>query len=208
MIKRIIFDIDNTLIDFPVSYKEGYQQVLDKYKINKTYKDLYDAIGVYEECGKFDKYTKEDLLKVINQELNTNLDNNFLDDYFDMYNNLETYVSNNLKDTLEYLSNKYELVTLSNWFTFSQKERLKKVEIDNYFNEVYGTDIVPMKPTKESFLSVIGDKRIEECLMIGDNINMDIKVPYEMGMNVYYLNKGKDNRYPSIDKIEDLKEML
>lgn len=208
MIKRIIFDIDNTLIDFPKDYKIGYQQVLDKYYINKTYQDLYDAIGVYEECRKYDKYTKEDLLKVINEELKLELDMNFLIDYFDMYNNLQTNVSNSVKETLEYLSKKYELVTLSNWFTFSQKERLKKVGIDKYFKEIYGTDIVPMKPSKESYLSVIGNNKIEECLMIGDNLDMDIKIPYEIGMNVYYLNKGKDSRYPSIEKIEDLKEML
>ena len=208
MIKRIIFDIDNTLIDFPETYKEGYQQVLDKYKVNKTYKELYDAIGVYEECGKYNKYTKEGLLSVINKELNLSLNKEFLDDYFDMYNNLETNVSNNIKNTLEYLSKKYELVTLSNWFTFSQKERLKIAGIDKYFKEVYGTDIVPMKPTKESFLSVIGNHKIEECLMIGDNIEMDIKVPYELGMNVLYFSKGKNSKYPSINKFEELKEML
>ena len=208
MIKRIIFDIDNTLIDFPETYKEGYQQVLDKYKVNKTYKELYDAIGVYEECGKYNKYTKEELLSVINKELDLNLNKEFLDDYFDMYNNLETNVSDNIKNTLEYLSKKYELVTLSNWFTFSQKERLKIAGIDKYFKEVYGTDIVPMKPTKESFLSVIGNHKIEECLMVGDNIEMDIKVPYELGMNVLYFSKGKNSKYPSINKFEELKEML
>ena len=207
MIKRIIFDIDNTLIDFP-DYIEGYQSVLDKYHVNKNAIDLYNAIGVYEECGKYELYVYEELLKVINQELNTNLDNNFLDDYFNMYNKLITPVNDSVKETLEYLSKKYELVTLSNWFTFSQMSRLKVAGIDKYFTKVYGTDIVPMKPCKESYLSVIGDNKLEECLMIGDNLDMDIKVPYEMNMNVYYLSKGKDSRYPSINKIKDLKEML
>ena len=206
MIKRIIFDIDNTLIDFP-NYIEGYQSVLDKHHIDKKAIDLYNAIGVYEECGKYELYDKEELLKVINQELNTNLDINFLDDYFNMYNKLITEVSDSVKDTLDYLSKKYELVTLSNWFTFSQKERLKLAGIDKYFSKIYGTDIVPMKPKKEAFLSVIGNKKLDECLMIGDNINMDIKVPYEIGMNVYYLSKGKNSNYPSIEKIENLKEI-
>lgn len=207
MIKRIIFDIDNTLIDFP-DYIEGYQKVLDKYHVNKKAIDLYNAIGVYEECGKYNNYDKDELLKVINQELNTNLDNNFLNDYFDMYNNLITEVSESVKDTLDYLSKKYELVTLSNWFTFSQESRLKKVDIDKYFSKIYGTDIVPMKPSKESYLSVIGNNKINECIMIGDNIDMDIKVPYKLGMKVYYLSKGKKSNYPSIEKIEDLKEVL
>ena len=207
MIKRIIFDIDNTLIDFP-DYIDGYQSVLDKYQVNKKAIDLYNAIGVYEECGKYDNYDKKELLKVINKELSTNLDDNFLEDYFNMYNKLITPVSDSIKDTLEYLSKKYELVTLSNWFTFSQKSRLKIAGIDKYFTSIYGTDIVPMKPKKESFMNVIGNNKIEECLMIGDNVNMDIKVPYEMGINVYYLSKGKKTNYPSIEKIEDLKEML
>ena len=207
MIKRIIFDIDNTLIDFP-NYIEGYQKVLDKYHVNKKAIDLYNAIGVYEECGKYNNYDIDELLKVINQELNTNLDINFLNDYFDMYNNLITNVSESVKDTLDYLSKKYELVTLSNWFTFSQIERLKKAGIDKYFSKIYGTDIVPMKPSKESYLSVIGNNKINECLMIGDNIDMDILVPFNMGMNVYYLSKGKKSIYPSIEKIEDLKKVL
>ena len=207
MIKRIIFDIDNTLIDFP-DYIDGYQSVLDKYHVNKKAIDLYNAIGVYEECGKYDNYDKKELLKVINQELNANLDINFLEDYFNMYNKLITPVSDSVKDTLEYLSKKYELVTLSNWFTFSQESRLKVAGIDKYFTSIYGTDIVPMKPTEESFLSVIGNYKPDECLMIGDNIDMDIKVPYEMGMNVYYLSKGKKTNYPIIEKIEDLKEVL
>ena len=207
MIKRIIFDIDNTLIDFP-NYIEGYQSVLDKHHINKKAIDLYNAIGVYEECGKFNNYDKDKLLKVINEELNLDLDNSFIDDYFTMYNELITPVSDSIKDTLDYLSKKYELVTLSNWFTFSQERRLKLAGIDKYFKKIYGTDIIPMKPNKESFMSVIGDKNIDECLMIGDNIDMDIKVPYEMGMKVYYFSKGKGSIYPSIDKIEDLKKVL
>ena len=207
MIKRIIFDIDNTLIDFP-DYIDGYQSVLNKHHINKKAIDLYNAIGVYEECGKFNNYDKNKLLKVINEELNLDLDNSFIDDYFTMYNKLITDVSDTVKDTLDYLSKKYELVTLSNWFTFSQESRLKLAGIDKYFSKIYGTDIVPMKPKKQAFMSAIGDKNIDECLMIGDNIDMDIKVPYEMGMKVYYLSKGKKSNYPSIEKIEDLKDIL
>lgn len=207
MIKRIIFDIDNTLIDFP-DYKQGYQSVLDKYHTGKKAIDLYNAIDVYEKCGKYNNYNKDELLKVINEELNTNLENNFLNDYFNMYNNLITEVSDSVKDTLNYLSKKYELVTLSNWFTFSQEERLKNADIYKYFTKVYGTDIVPMKPNKNSYLSVIENNKLDECIMIGDNIDMDIKLPYKLGIKVYYLSKGKKSNYPSIEKIEDLKEVL
>ena len=81
-------------------------------------------------------------------------------------------------------------------------------EILDYFDEVYGTDIVPMKPRKESFMSVIGNLEPSECVMIGDNLKVDIEVPYELGFNVYHLNKFGTSKYPTIRKIEELKERL
>ena len=208
MIKRIIFDIDNTLIDFPKNYEEGYQKVLDKFNIDKTASELYKAIGKYETCGDYIFYNKEKMLELINKELNTNLEFDFIIEYLNMLNNLEVKVSDELKDTLKYLSEKYELVTLSNWFTDSQTKRLKKADILKYFTKVYGTDIVTMKPKKESFLSVIGDLKLDECLMVGDNLEVDIKVPYQMGVNVYHLNRFGTTKYPTIKKIEELKELL
>ena len=65
-----------------------------------------------------------------------------------------------------------------------------------------------MKPREESFMSVIGDLKPEECVMIGDNLKVDIEVPYELGFNVYHLNKFGKTKYPTIRKIEELKEML
>ena len=60
----------------------------------------------------------------------------------------------------------------------------------------------------ENSMSIIGDIKPEECVMIGDNLEVDIKVPYEIGMKVYHLNKCGTTKYPTIRKIEELKEKL
>lgn len=208
MIKKIIFDIDNTLIDFPKDYESSYKKILERHGSNLSGKDLYDSIGTYE----FDKnniyYDKERLLYTINKKLRTNFNMDFMDDFFKMYDNFVTPLDDGVIETLEYLKDKYKLVILSNWFTDTQKARLKEVGILEYFDEIYGTDIIPMKPRKECFMSVIGDLKPEECVMIGDSLEMDIKVPYEIGMQVYHLNKFGTSKYPTIRKIEELKEML
>ncbi len=208
MIKRIIFDIDNTLIDVPETIEEGYQQVLDKFNINYKGSDLYDAIGVYETCGKYKKYDEQKLIDTINKYLNLNLDITFMDEFLKMYDNLETKLNDGVKETLEYLSKKYELVCLTNWFTKSQENRLRKLDILKYFKEIYGTDKVVMKPLKDSFLSAIGNFKPNECVIVGDNLNVDIKVPHELGINVYHLNKNGKTKYPTIKNISDLKELL
>ena len=148
------------------------------------------------------------MLDLINEEYNLDLKLDFIDYLLEIISGIASIDDTGIIDTLEYLSKKYELVVLTNWFTECQKERLKKANMLKYFTKVYGTDIIPMKPRKESFMSVIGDLKPEECVMIGDNIEVDIKVPYEMGMQVYHLNKFGTSKYPTIRKIEDLKEML
>ena len=208
MIKKVIFDLDDTLMEFPKNFEEGYKEILDKYNISVSSDDLYKAIGVYESNNKNIYYNKEELLKTINETLNINLDINFVEEFFSMYDKLITPIPKETIDTLRYLKDKYELVILTNWFTDSQKSRLKEAGILHYFDKVYGTDIIPMKPRKESFIQVIGDLKPSECVMIGDNLNVDIKIPYEMGMNVYHLNKYGTTKYPTIRKIEDLKERL
>lgn len=208
MIKRIIFDVDDTLIDFPKEYLTAYQGIASKYNLKITPYDLYAAISKYELKKDEISFTKEGLLLTINNELNLNLDINFIDDFLYAYNNLKIELSNEVKETLDYLSHKYELVILSNWFTDSQKIRLEKAGILKYFVEVYGADIVSKKPNKDSYLSAMNGYKPEECFMIGDNLDMDIKIPYSMGINVFHLSKEKKGEYPTINKIEELRKVL
>ena len=208
MIKKIIFDVDDTLINFPDSYVDETKKILTRFGIDAESINLYETVGEYETISKNKYYSKESLLEMINSSLNLDLTNEFIDAFFEMYDKLITPLEDGVVETLEYLKDKYELVVLSNWFTDSQKSRLKEAGILEYFDEVYGTDIIPMKPSCECFLRVIGDLKPEECVMVGDSIDADIKVPYEMGMNVFHLNKYGTSKYPTIKAIKDLKERL
>lgn len=208
MIKKVIFDLDNTLMPFPKHFEEGFKEVLNKHNVDIEPILLYKAVGTYETSGKYEYYNKGELVKVINNVLELKLDISFIDDFFNMYDKLITEIDKEVIETLEYLKSKYELYIISNWFTDSQKSRLKEAGILKYFDGVYGTDIIPMKPKRECFMSVIGDLNPDECVMIGDNLEVDIKVPYEMGMKVFHLNKFGTSKYPTIRKIEELKERL
>ena len=207
MIKRIIFDIDDTLIKFPVEFKEMYESIIRENKLDISYKDLFKAIDKYEECKKYTYYNKKDLIDVINKSLNLNLDVTFLNSFLKKYNKLITPVPIDTIETLKYLKSKYELVILSNWFTDSQISRLKCAGIYEFFNQVFCADKIPMKPYKEAFIKACGDHNLNECVMVGDSLKSDIEVPYSLGMNAYYLT-NKESKYPSIKKISDLKELL
>lgn len=214
MIKKLIFDIDNTLI----MWKEEYSKntVIQTYKnLNLNYNNLLidktnEAINNYEKKHSF--FYKNILLNDINNFTNQNLCINFIDEY--LKNCIQIAIPKKLPNqeisTLKYLYSKYELIALTNWFSFSQIERLKKVDIYKYFQEVIGADKTKVKPNKESFLAAVKNNKPEECCMIGDNLETDIKGALNSGLSAVYLTSNPVNlkNCICIDNFQKLNEIL
>ena len=122
MIKKLIFDLDNTLIIWKDEYSLELKYLLEEYKVDTDYKKVDKIIDDLEY--KHDTISKEILLNDINNNLNLNLDISFIKKLEKRQSKL-SFVNNDLIDVLDYLSKKYELVILSNYFTNIQKNRLK-----------------------------------------------------------------------------------
>ncbi len=200
-IKRIIFDIDNTLIR-GVSFYDSMKKTLEECNIKKSVEEFEKAIDNYEKY--YSSYNIEDFKSHISNKLKVKLNNSFMSIYFKNLKEVVPTDNEEIKSTLEYLSNKYELVLLSNFFERVQRDRLKKMKINNYFMEYYGEKIT--KPNKEAYLSAANLYSPSECLIIGDNDYLDIDAPASLGFNVLKITDEKENN--SINKISDLKNIL
>lgn len=207
MIKRIIFDLDNTLIMWQEKYKMAIKNTIDYYKLDVDYHAVDQVIESYNNY--YDIYQKENMLQLINREFNLNLRLDFIDKWLDELGSMAE-IDEDVIDTLEYLSQKYELVVLTNWFKESQVSRLKKAEIYHFFKEIYDGEEVA-KPNPLSFKKAIGNNEKEECLMIGDDIETDIKGAINFGIKAILIDpndKYKDSEYIRINNLKQLKEML
>ena len=209
MIKTIIFDLDNTLIEWKDEYIEALIRTLKQlgfdYDINKI-KEIDCAITKYEKYH--DIYTKKSFVDFINDICKTNLPINFADILIDEQASCYEVFSGEEFETIKYLSQKYELIVLSNWFTKTQVERLKNAGIYKYFSKVTGGDEHRLKPSLKAF-DIIDNKK--ECVMVGDSIEADIEPALKLGMQAILITKKdikKDLRYKKINKIEELKEIL
>jgi FMN phosphatase YigB (HAD superfamily) len=153
MIKRLIFDIDGTLIT-GVSFDKAITNSLLEQGIfsEENKKKFIYSISTYENYHK--EYEQNQYLQYFSQNLGCNLDKNFLDIFF---RNLGIYAipddNQVLIETIDQLSRKYELVLLSNYFEKSQRERLKHIGIDKYFSKYYGEKVC--KPHKQAYLDAI-----------------------------------------------------
>ena len=202
--KRLIFDLDNTLIkwDEEKNIKE-ISNLIKKHNLNITAEEVSNVIDLLDE--KHDLISKQVLLEDL-QERDSNITMSFVKDIFKTHNNFYE-VNEDVIDTLKYLSRRYELVVLTNYFTKMQSIRMKKSKIYKYFNEVIGNDKVPGKPRKEAFDYAIKPYKKEECIMIGDNFDVDIKPALLYGINAIWLT-DKETNFKSIKEIKELKSIL
>lgn len=207
MIKRVIFDLDDTLIMWKSEYVNSLSKTIKKFGINEDANYVSDIIDNYEEY--YDRYDKVMLMEHINKNIKANVDISFIDDF--LYNiGFCGDVDSSVIDTLEYLSSKYELVVLTNWFTIPQFNRLKSAGIDKYFTKVFGGDEV-LKPNSDAFINACGGYEPNECVMIGDDYVKDMIGSSSTGLHTLYFNydmKDNDLNFSEFYNFSDLKNIL
>lgn len=209
MIKKLIFDLDNTLIMWEDKYIFALENVIKRLNLNydeDKIKSIDSNIVSYEKYH--EKYDKKIFLKYINKKCNINLPYKFVDMLIEEQGKCFKKFTKEYIDLFEYLKSKYELIIITNWFTETQKIRLKNAGILKYFSKVTGGDEHYLKPSLKAFDII---KNYEECVMIGDNIACDIEPALELGMQAILITKKnvkRDIRYKKISDLLELKEML
>lgn len=212
MIKKLIFDLDNTLIMWNDEYYISLDKTFNYFNISydeNIKKSLMNAINDYE--NKYYIYNMSTMNDLMKQYSNIDLPHNFVEkwtEYLEMA--IPNEIDLELIDTLDYLSNKYELVVLTNWFTKQQRERLKNYGILKYFTTVIGTDNIRNKPNKDAFIKACGLCNPNECIMIGDSIEKDIKGALNYGMRAILCDykNAYDGEFEKINKFNELKNIL
>ena len=207
-IKKIIFDVDNTLIFWKKEYISALINTVEKYNIKVDPRKIDAIVETLEK--KFVILSKESFLKTINEELNLNLDMDFINYFFEEQKSLAV-VDNELIELLEYLSSKYELIIFTNYFHEIQEGRLKTAQIDKFFSKIYGGDDVPVKPNAEGFNIIIGNDNKDEYVMIGDSIEIDIMGAKNAGIKSIlfdYKNVINNSEYMVIKDLKELKNIF
>lgn len=213
MIKRVILDIDNTLIPWKEEYYKEINKILDKLNIKYTdsdYNEILEALSAYED--EYYTFDRKLMLDYINKYTNKKYPIEFIYNIIESWANcVPDKIEKEIIETLEYLKSKYELVILTDWYGDQQSKRLEKLNILKYFQSVYSAEKTKRKPFKEAFMQAIGNNKPEECIMIGDNIERDIKGALNAGLKAIYYNpnhKKFDIECTDISKIAELKNIL
>lgn len=199
MIKRIIFDIDGTLIT-GVDFSSFIENALKKYGIKGLKKAEQFLLNIKEYEKTYNCYNRNLYLKFFSGKLGCELDNHFLEIFFQELKKAIPENGEKIKLMLASLD-EYELVLLSNYFEESQRNRLIAMGINDYFSEYYGESII--KPNELAYRQAQGIYLPNECVIVGDDKRLDIDIPKSLGFKTIYVNENGD-----IKRVEELSPRL
>lgn len=207
--KAIVFDLDDTLIIWKDYFNNILRDILkNNYNIvdNELVNKINNCLDTYELH--YDKLNKNKLLDYINENCQTKLDISFINLIIDGQGDCY-YEDEELKNVIEYLSTKYDLYVISNWFTKTQKKRLENMGVLKYFKEVYGSDENYEKPSKHCFDVILEKYEPSHITVVGDTYKNDIELPLLLGMNAIHISKEVINaNIMTIDNVYELRSIL
>ena len=211
MKKRFIFDLDGTLLhgDFSRSI-EYFKSVLTEEEAEKFFLIYPGYLTEFEK--EHEKYDYSTLSKFLTEKTGINITCEIIDGWVKVNATMNDKLLDETKSMLEYLKDKKKsLVVLTNWFKYTQEERLRNAGILEFFDVVYAGDL-NLKPNKESYLNACGNFCIDECIMIGDTIEKDVIGPNKFGIDsIYYNPENKEydkSKILSINSFDKIKEMF
>lgn len=217
MLKAIVFDLDNTLIDFMKMKRLSCEAAMDAMvksglKISKQ-KGLKILFQLYSEYG----YEYQKIFQVFLKKVLGKIDYGIMASGIVAYRRVKErllYPYPNVIPTLDELGKKYMLGILSDAPRIQAWIRLAAMGLQHRFDAVVTfDDAKAKKPNPKPFLCILKklQSKPSECLMVGDSLKRDIAPAKRMGFRTAFAKYG-GNIEPARTKpdyiINNIKELL
>lgn len=205
MIRRVIWDLDNTLMKRDLKAEESFFKENISVSQGLT---LISLLSEYED--RFSNFDVSMLAAFCQEKVNFPIQEDFFRRWFSVHVDYPGVIIDGAKEVLSYLYYLgVENVICTNDVSDIQRERLRKVGLLPYIQEVYGGEYF-FKPYKEAYIRAYGDYLPSQCMMIGDNLEKDVLAPRSLGITSWHYNPdGSDSNYEySIKSLKKVKEMF
>lgn len=218
--KYILFDCDDTVLDFLASEKKALVSLFNEYGIKPTKKAIDDYIEINERYWKLYEakvMSRDEILIKRFEEFFSKF--NLSSDYKEVNEKYLTLLTKNVEvvdgisEVLDKLKDKYELYIITNGVKWTQEERLRQTEVRKYFKDFFISEAIGyQKPDKEFFKFVIekiGDSDLSHYLVVGDSISSDILGGINAGIDTLWFNlKGIESSVKPTYEIKEVGEYL
>ncbi len=198
----ILFDADNTLLDFDAAESKALADTLRAYGIEpdaetvQTYRTINEELWHQLEKGQIrreklmaERFTR--FLKAVNAAGSGVEMNRF---YLEQLSTHPDLAAPNVLDVLRELSEVATLAVVTNGFEKVQTRRAVESGILDYMEDVFVSEKMDSeKPNRKIFdaaLRTLGVENREHVLMVGDSLSSDIQGGVNAGLDTCWYNPG------------------
>lgn len=218
MIRYVLFDVDDTLLDFGKAEAAAIRKTFERIGIPVTDELIrrYSEINA-QQWSRFEKgeITREKLLTerfdILFSELGINVPSEMAQASYEYLLGIGHYFVDGAEELLEALKDKYELYIVSNGNASVQDRRLKSAGIIPYFKEIFISERVGFnKPSAEFFEACF--ERIpgfekDKAVIVGDRLSSDILGGINAGVKTCWFNPRGDAPDPDIPADYEIKHL-
>lgn len=199
MYKYLLFDLDNTLLDFDLAEDKALTMLLLEQNIDDVegYKKVYSSINK-KLWSKLDnkEISREFLInnrfKNLFSHFGINVDGKYLAKRYEYFLGMQGDHIAGAVDLLEILKDNYEIYAATNGFYNIQTNRLKNSVLEKYFKDIFISEIFDVQKPDKRFFEIIASKisnfEKTRALMIGDSLSADIKGAINFGIDSVWCN--------------------
>ncbi|MCH5462351.1 noncanonical pyrimidine nucleotidase, YjjG family [Lactobacillus sp. LC28-10] len=198
--RTLLFDIDDTLLNFQAAEKQALESLFKKLKLpltSQTYDFYHDenlALWQQFELGKISKS------KLLVKRFTTlfdhlgisGIDGQKMEELYRDYLGEGHQPMPQAPEVLSDLCQSHDLYVVTNGVAKTQQRRLSEAHFDHYFKDVFISELVgAQKPAPEFFQRVTADIQPYEptqTLVIGDSLTSDIKGAASFGLDSVWYN--------------------
>ena len=223
MVETLLFDLDNTLLDFNKAERAAISKTLESFHINpkpsvlKRYSELNLSQWKLLEQGIISRdQVKLRRFQLLFDELNITAPAKEAAHTYETLLSQGHYFVDGAEELLKTLYGKYRMYMVTNGTLCVQKGRLKSAGISPYFEDIFiSEELGYNKPGKEYFdccFSRIFDFNRETAVIIGDSLTSDIQGGINAGIRTIWFNPSHekaseiipDHEFDSLVKLPDL----
>ena len=219
MIKYVLFDVDDTLLDFGKAEAAAIRKTFERIGIPVTDELIrrYSEINA-QQWSRFEKgeITREKLLTerfdILFSELGlSDIPSEMAQASYEYLLGIGHYFIDGAEELLEALKDKYELYIVSNGNASVQDRRLKSAGIIPYFKDIFISERVGFnKPSAEFFEACF--ERIpgfekDKAVIVGDRLSSDILGGINAGVRTCWFNPRGDAPDPDIPADYEIKHL-
>ena len=218
----VLFDADETLLDFKKSEKEAIKATLLEFNVSsspeiiETYSKINASLWKKLERREIDKISlKTERFRELRDRFGLSCDPTEMAKVYEEKLSNQTYVLDGAKEICEILSKTCRLYIITNGIKYVQTKRFEQSGLKPHFREVFiSEDIGFEKPDRRYFEAVaarIPDFDIRRTLIIGDSLTSDIAGGINFDIDTCWYNpKGLfgDGMTYTVGSLSDIEKIV